>query len=51
MDRSKKYDQSTYKSMKNFIYKAPQNSRWYNSNFTKKLEGDINNLRESYPTS
>jgi hypothetical protein len=30
-----------------FIYKAPQNSRWYNPNFTKELEGDIYNLRDS----
>jgi hypothetical protein len=34
-----------------FTYKAPQNSRWYNPNFTKELEGDINNLRDSYPNS
>jgi hypothetical protein len=33
------------------VYKAPQNSRWYNPNFTKELEGDINNLRDSYPNS
>jgi hypothetical protein len=34
-----------------FIYKAPQNLRWYNPNFTKELEGDINNLMDSYPNS
>jgi hypothetical protein len=33
-----------------FIYKAPQNSWWYNPNITKELEGD-NNLRDSYPNS
>jgi hypothetical protein len=34
-----------------FIYKAPQNSRWNNPSFTKELEGDINNLRDSYQNS
>jgi hypothetical protein len=33
-----------------FINKEPQNSRWYNPNFTKELEGG-NNLRDSYPIS
>jgi hypothetical protein len=33
------------------FYKAPQNSRQYNPNFTKELERDINNLSDSYPNS
>jgi exonuclease III len=34
-----------------FIYNSPQNSRWYNPSFSKELEGDINNLKDSYPNS
>jgi hypothetical protein len=29
-----------------FIYNAPPNSRWYNPNFTRELEKEINGLRD-----
>jgi hypothetical protein len=32
-----------------FIYNAPQNSRWYNLNFTLDLEEEVNLLRDLYP--
>jgi hypothetical protein len=32
-----------------FIYNAPPNSRWYNPNFTRELEKEINGLRYKYP--
>jgi exonuclease III len=34
-----------------FIYNAPLNSCWYNPNFTRELEGEINGLRDAYPES
>jgi hypothetical protein len=32
-----------------FIYNAPQNSRWYNPNFTFELEDEVNLMRDLYP--
>jgi hypothetical protein len=32
-----------------YIYNAPPNSRWYNPNFTRELEREINGLRDKYP--
>jgi exonuclease III len=31
-----------------FIYNAPPNLRWYNHNFTRELEKEINGLRDKY---
>jgi hypothetical protein len=31
-----------------FVYKAPQSSRWYNANFTIELEEEIRDLRDQY---
>jgi hypothetical protein len=32
-----------------FIYNAPQNSRWYNPNFTLELKEKVNLMRDLYP--
>jgi hypothetical protein len=31
-----------------FIYNAPLNSRWYNPNFIRELEREINGLRDKH---
>jgi Holliday junction resolvase RusA-like endonuclease len=34
-----------------FVYNLPQNLRWYNYNFTKKLAEDIDNFKDRFPNT